>query len=90
MSPTPWGDLEIYQYNGKYTAGRASIDASDVIDVGDSNKSMEFNPWQYSNLSAEWKMNRSSTYSWIASINLKLEVIISSNSKKNLQKLFWF
>lgn len=53
MSPTPWGDLEIYQYNGKYTAGRASIDASDVIDVGDSNKSMEFNPWQYSNLSAE-------------------------------------
>ncbi|KMZ59217.1 putative Oxysterol binding protein [Zostera marina] len=53
MSPTPWGDLEIYQYNGKYTAGRASIDASDVVDVGDSNKSMEFNPWQYSNLSAE-------------------------------------
>ncbi len=28
ISPTPWGDLEIYEYNGKYTAHRQAIDSA--------------------------------------------------------------
>ncbi|GFP90135.1 oxysterol-binding protein-related protein 3a [Phtheirospermum japonicum] len=48
---TPWGDLEIYKYNGKYTQHRMAVDSSD--DIGESeNSSSEFNPWQYHNLSA--------------------------------------
>lgn len=52
VTPTPWGDLEIYQYNGKYTEHRAVIDSSDSIEEVDV-KSIEFNPWQFGNLSAE-------------------------------------
>lgn len=52
VTPTPWGELEIYQYNGKYTQHRTAIDSSDVIDEVDI-RSIEFNPWQYSNLSTE-------------------------------------
>ncbi|KAG6607252.1 Oxysterol-binding protein-related protein 3C, partial [Cucurbita argyrosperma subsp. sororia] len=53
VTSTPWGDLEIYQYNGLYTKHRAEIDCSgsssnDEVDV----KSIEFNPWQYGNLSS--------------------------------------
>lgn len=48
VTPTPWGDLEVYQYNGKYTAHRATIDSSEEPDT-----TPEFNPWQYDNLSAE-------------------------------------
>lgn len=53
VTPTPWGDLEIYRYNGKYTEHRASIDNSEgiIIDVDNNVESTEFNPWQYSNLS---------------------------------------
>lgn len=50
--PTPWGDLEVYQYNGKYAEHRAiadSLDSSTEVDF----MSMEFNPWQYGNVSAE-------------------------------------
>ncbi|GAB2274390.1 Oxysterol-binding protein- protein 3C [Dionaea muscipula] len=53
VASTPWGDLEIYQYNGKYDdehrhrgggGGGGVIDNSDgIIDVG----MKEFNPWQY-------------------------------------------
>ncbi|KAG6583420.1 Oxysterol-binding protein-related protein 3C [Cucurbita argyrosperma subsp. argyrosperma] len=51
VTSTPWGDLEIYQYNGLYAKHRADIDSSgsssnDEVDV----KSIEFNPWQYGNL----------------------------------------
>ncbi|TQD72080.1 hypothetical protein C1H46_042388 [Malus baccata] len=52
VTPTPWGDLEVYQYNSKYTEHRAAIDSSDSIDAVDVT-SIEFNPWQYGNLSAE-------------------------------------
>ncbi|KAM7527765.1 hypothetical protein LguiB_031175 [Lonicera macranthoides] len=52
IAPTPWGDLEVYHYNGKYTQHRASLDSSDVIDSSDPT-STEFNPWQYVNLSTE-------------------------------------
>ena len=48
VTSTPWGDLEIYKYNGKYTEHRVAIDnsgSSDDVDV----KSIEFNPWQYDN-----------------------------------------
>ncbi|RYR70227.1 hypothetical protein Ahy_A03g016734 isoform A [Arachis hypogaea] len=46
VTTTPWGELEIYQYNGKYSEHRASIDNSGSIDNVDV-KSTEFNPWQY-------------------------------------------
>ncbi|KAL6204562.1 hypothetical protein ACLB2K_021829 [Fragaria x ananassa] len=52
VTPTPWGDLEVYQYNSKYTQHRAAIDSSESVDVVDV-KSIEFNPWQYGNVSAE-------------------------------------
>uniref|UniRef100_A0A2P2LDM3 Oxysterol binding protein n=3 Tax=Rhizophora mucronata TaxID=61149 RepID=A0A2P2LDM3_RHIMU len=52
IHPTPWGDLEVYQFNGKYLQHRAVIDSSDSIEEID-NKSIEFNPWQYQNLAAE-------------------------------------
>lgn len=50
ITPTPWGDLEIYSYNGKYTEHRNAIDSSDAIDTDDV-QLIEFNPWQYANLS---------------------------------------
>lgn len=52
VTPTPWGDLEIYHYNGKYTEHRVAVDSSDNINEIDV-RSIEFNPWQYGNLSAE-------------------------------------
>lgn len=52
VTTTPWGELEVYQYNGRYTEHRAAIDASDVIDEGDT-ESIDFNPWQYGNLVTE-------------------------------------
>lgn len=52
ITPTPWGDLEVYQYNGKYTEHRASMDNSDSTGE-DNGQSTEFNPWQYGNLAAE-------------------------------------
>ncbi|KAF5954207.1 hypothetical protein HYC85_007063 [Camellia sinensis] len=52
IRPTPWGDLEVYQYNGKYTEHRATVDRS-AITGEDDVKSADFNPWQYGNLSAE-------------------------------------
>lgn len=52
VTPTPWGDLEVYRYNGKYSEHRATIDVSEGIDV-ENIESTEFNPWQYANLSEE-------------------------------------
>ncbi|MBA0881588.1 hypothetical protein Goshw_019077 [Gossypium schwendimanii] len=52
ISATPWGDLEIYRFNGKYTEHRATVDSSDGIDEVDL-AAIEFNPWQYGNLSTE-------------------------------------
>lgn len=52
IHPTPWGDLEVYQYNGKYSEHRAAIDSSGCIEETDI-RSMEFNPWQFENLAAE-------------------------------------
>ena len=51
VAATPWGDLEVYQFNGKYAEHRAAVDSSsssEEIDV----KSTEFNPWQYEDLAA--------------------------------------
>ncbi|WJX76376.1 Oxysterol-binding protein-related protein 3B [Trifolium repens] len=50
VTPTPWGELEVYQYNGKYTEHRAAIDSSDINEEPDSRP--EFNPWQFDNLEA--------------------------------------
>lgn len=43
---TPWGDLEVYRYNGMYTQHRAEVDNSDVVQPT-NNTSTEFDPWQY-------------------------------------------
>lgn len=48
VSPTPWGDLEVYQYNRNYSEHRAGIDSSDSIAEVDIS-TVEFNPWQYGN-----------------------------------------
>ncbi|CAH8269764.1 unnamed protein product [Arabidopsis lyrata] len=49
VTPTPWGDLEVYQFNGKYSVHRATADNSeDTTDV----KVTQFNPWQFQDLSA--------------------------------------
>lgn len=55
ITPTPWGDLEVYEYNGKYTDHRAQIDSSETVNEIDV-KTIEFNPWQYADLSAEWDL----------------------------------
>ncbi|MED6120869.1 Oxysterol-binding protein- protein 3C [Stylosanthes scabra] len=48
VATTPWGDLEIYKYNGKYNQHRAAIDNSHNTDADEvDHKSIEFNPWQY-------------------------------------------
>lgn len=52
ITTTPWGELEIYRFNGKYTELRNTIDSSEAVDNSD-NQSIEFNPWQYSDLSEE-------------------------------------
>jgi hypothetical protein len=48
VTSTPWGDLEVYKYNGKYTEHRKLLDNSDT---GKTNieqlKSIVFNPWQF-------------------------------------------
>ena len=49
---TPWGEVEVYRNNGKYAEHRAAIDSSDSIEEVDV-KSIEFNPWQYEDLTAE-------------------------------------
>lgn len=52
VTPTPWGEIEVYQYNGKYDECVAASDTSASVEEVDI-KSIEFNPWQYDNLSAE-------------------------------------
>ncbi|XP_051134320.1 oxysterol-binding protein-related protein 3C [Andrographis paniculata] len=49
-APTPWGDLEIFRYNGKYTEHRRAVDSSNSDDTTDV-KSTDFSPWQYPDLS---------------------------------------
>ncbi|GAY47932.1 hypothetical protein CUMW_108150 [Citrus unshiu] len=52
VTPTPWGDLEVYQYNGKYSELRATLDNSESL--GEINpETTEFNPWQYEDSAAE-------------------------------------
>ncbi|CAH9073155.1 unnamed protein product [Cuscuta europaea] len=51
VNPTPWGELEIYRYNGKYNEHRDAVDSLGSIDAEDP-KSVEFNPWQYGNLTS--------------------------------------
>ncbi|GJN31038.1 hypothetical protein PR202_gb19392 [Eleusine coracana subsp. coracana] len=51
VTPTPWGDLEVYEYNGRYSEHRAAIDSSNVADETDVT-SIEFNPWQYGSSSS--------------------------------------
>ena len=48
VTPTPWGDLEVYQFNGKYLEHREAADKSE--DNTDP-KSIPFNPWQFQDMS---------------------------------------
>ncbi|KAG9454663.1 hypothetical protein H6P81_007567 [Aristolochia fimbriata] len=48
---TPWGEIEVYHYNGKYREHRAAIDSSNSVEEVDV-QAIEFNPWQYGSLSA--------------------------------------
>jgi hypothetical protein len=52
ISPTPWGDLEVYEYNGKYAEHRAAVDSSGAADETDVS-TIEFNPWQYGESSSQ-------------------------------------
>ncbi|XP_068654871.1 oxysterol-binding protein-related protein 3A-like [Aristolochia californica] len=52
VTTTPWGELEVYQYNGKYSEHRAVVDSSDCVEEADV-QSIEFNPWQYGNVSVQ-------------------------------------
>uniref|UniRef100_A0A7I4BDT2 Oxysterol-binding protein n=1 Tax=Physcomitrium patens TaxID=3218 RepID=A0A7I4BDT2_PHYPA len=48
-APTPWGDLEIYEYNGKYSEHRKQEEANaagKTVDV-EQLKKIPFNPWQF-------------------------------------------
>ncbi|KAJ0027716.1 hypothetical protein Pint_35409 [Pistacia integerrima] len=53
VAPTPWGELEVYKYNGKYAEHRAALDSSNSDAESSNAKSTEFNPWQYGDLAAE-------------------------------------
>lgn len=53
ITSTPWGDIEIYQYNGKYNEHRDAAASSSGASNADDLKSIEFNPWQYGNVSTE-------------------------------------
>ena len=49
IAPTPWGDLEIYEYNGKYDEHRKKVEAEAAGKPIDEEqlRSMAFNPWQF-------------------------------------------
>ncbi|KAD4178118.1 hypothetical protein E3N88_26709 [Mikania micrantha] len=47
---TPWGDLEIYEYNDKYIEHRAAADNSGTVEEVDIITKTEFNPWQFGNV----------------------------------------
>ncbi|CAF2334543.1 BnaA10g12440D [Brassica napus] len=52
ITSTPWGDIGIYQYNGKYTDTEIQQRARAVPPMKWTS-SIEFNPWQYGNVSTE-------------------------------------
>lgn len=47
---TPWGDLEIYEYNGKYSQHRDAIGNANTNEEAADVMKTEFNPWQYGNV----------------------------------------
>ncbi|MCL7042140.1 hypothetical protein MKW94_025014 [Papaver nudicaule] len=52
IATTPWGELEVYRFNGKYNEHREAADSSDEPSIVDI-ESTEFNPWQYGNVATE-------------------------------------
>ncbi|CAM8913155.1 unnamed protein product [Rhodiola kirilowii] len=52
--PTPWGDLEVYQYNSDYSQHRTAIDNSpDPVSNTEDLELTEFNPWQFSHSASD-------------------------------------
>jgi hypothetical protein len=51
ITSTPWGDLEIYEYNGKYTEHRAQVESCSENNTYLDQKTIAFNPWQYDEVS---------------------------------------
>ncbi|KAL2934033.1 Oxysterol-binding protein-related protein 3A [Bienertia sinuspersici] len=52
VTTTPWGDLEVYNYNGKYAEYAESVKNDDSINTVDV-LSIEFDPWQYGNVAQQ-------------------------------------
>lgn len=50
--PTPWDELELYEFNGKYNEHRVVADSSETV-VDTDITSIEFNPWQFGDFSSE-------------------------------------
>ncbi|XP_044486945.1 oxysterol-binding protein-related protein 3A-like [Mangifera indica] len=46
VASTPWGELEVYKYNGKYAEHRVALNSLNSNEEMNA-KSTEFNPWQY-------------------------------------------
>ncbi|XP_024403561.1 oxysterol-binding protein-related protein 3A [Physcomitrium patens] len=46
IAPTPWGELEVYEFNGKYHKRVESSPAGHTVNV-DQFRSMAFDPWQF-------------------------------------------
>ena len=46
VAPTPWGDVEVYEYNGKYPKHMESTPPDVAVDV-EQLKSITFDPWQF-------------------------------------------
>jgi hypothetical protein len=49
---TPWGDLDIYRFNGEYLQHRAAVDNSDSIEEVDLALT-KFDPWQFGDSQAQ-------------------------------------
>ncbi|KAI4324416.1 hypothetical protein MLD38_029908 [Melastoma candidum] len=45
VAATPWGELEVYKYNGKYDSRRRGDGVWEASEGG--GEGVEFNPWQY-------------------------------------------
>ncbi|KAJ7556693.1 hypothetical protein O6H91_05G094200 [Diphasiastrum complanatum] len=50
VTPTPWGDLDVFEYNGKYSEHRAGVENKNFDSRSSDQRNIQFNPWQYSHI----------------------------------------